>query len=121
MNEKEITCTVCPIGCKIFVRTDGSKFELVGGNKCKQGVDYARSEALNPRRMLATSVLVNGGCWPLVSVKSSKPVPKEKIFDVLKEIRKLSVDAPVESGQVILKNVSGTGIDIVSTKTINKL
>ena len=121
MNEKEITCIVCPIGCKILVRTDGSTFELVGGNKCKQGIEYAKSEVLDPRRMLTTSVLVHGGKWPLVSVKSSKPVPKGKIFDVLEEIKKVSVNAPVFSGQVVLENVSGTKIDIISTKNVNKI
>ena len=69
MDEKEITCIICPIGCKILVRTNGSIFELVGGNGCKLGVEYARSEALNPRRMLTTSVLVHDGKWPLVVLK----------------------------------------------------
>jgi CxxC motif-containing protein len=68
--------------------------------------------------MLTTSILVNGGEWPLVSVKSSKPVPKEKLFSILKEIKRTAVNAPVKSGQPIIKNVANTGINIVATKTV---
>jgi CxxC motif-containing protein len=119
--EKKITCIVCPIGCKILVKIDGTRFEVVEGNKCKRGIEYAKNEALDPRRMLTTSVLIDGGEWPLVSVKSSKPVPKEKVFPILKEIKKNAVDAPINSGQTIIKNVANTGIDIVATKSVKKL
>ena len=119
-DEKTITCIVCPIGCKIMIKTDGTQFELVDGNKCKKGVDYARSEALDPRRMLTSSILVKNGEWPLVSVKSSSPVPKNKIVSVLNEIKKSSVIAPVESGQILINNVADTNIDIVATKSIKK-
>lgn len=120
-EEKEITCIVCPIGCKILVKTDGKHIKNLDGTKCKRGIDYAEHEALDPRRMLTTSVFVDGGEWPLVSVKSTKPVPKEKIFNVLKEIRKTKVTAPVKSGQRILNNVANTDINIVATKIVKKL
>ena len=120
-SEKKITCIVCPIGCKILIKTDGTRFEVVNGNKCKRGIDYTRSEALDPRRMLTTSVLVNYGEWPLVSVKSSKPVPKNKVFTVLKEIKKMKIDAPVKVGQIIIKNVENTNIDIVATKEVKNI
>jgi CxxC motif-containing protein len=119
-NEKKITCIVCPISCKILVKTDGTHLELVDGNKCKKGIEYATSEALDPRRMLTSLVFVKNGKWPLVSVKSSKPVPKNNIFTVLKEIRKTTVNAPVKSGQIIIKNVTNTNIDIIATKSIEK-
>ena len=118
--EQEITCIVCPIGCKILIRSAENQFELLEGNKCKRGIDYARSEALDPRRMLTTSVLVKGGEWPLVSVKSSEPVPKAKVYSVLKEVKKVNVKAPVKLGQAIIKNVVKTGVDIVATKQVNK-
>jgi len=119
--EKEITCIVCPIGCKILVRTDGTRFEVLRGSKCKRGIEYARNEALDPRRMLTTSVLVKNGDWPLASVKSSRPIPKEKLFLVLQEIKTAKVESPVKSGQVILRNVADTGIDIIATKTVKNV
>ena len=119
--EKEITCIVCPIGCKILVRTDGTRFEVLRGSKCKKGIEYARNEALDPRRMLTTSVLVKNGDWPLVCVKSSQPIPKEKLFLVLQEIKTAKVEAPVASGQTILRNVADTGVDIIATKTVKNV
>lgn len=118
--EKEITCIVCPIGCKILVRASEGQFEVLDGNKCKRGIEYARSEALDPKRMLTSSVLVKNGEWPLVSVKSSKTIPKGKVYSVLKEIKNVSINAPVKPGQIIIKNVLNTGTNIVSTKTIAK-
>jgi CxxC motif-containing protein len=121
MNKKGITCIVCPIGCKILIKTDGKKFELLDGNKCKQGIEYARSEALDPRRVLTSSVLVEGGVWSLVSVKTNEPIPKEKVFDVLKQIQRTKVIAPVKIGQIIIKNVANTGINVIATKSIETL
>lgn len=119
-EEKQITCIVCPIGCNILVKKDGSTVKIVDGNKCKRGIEYARSEALDPRRMLTSSVLVVGGEWPLVSVKSSKPVPKKHVFLVLSEIKNAKIQAPVKLGQVLVKNVANSDIDIIATKTIKK-
>ena len=117
---KQVTCIVCPIGCKILVRKDDSICEVLEGNKCKKGLEYAIHETLDPRRLLTSSVLVKDGEWPLVSVKSSKPVPKEKIFIVLKELKKIYVFAPVYLGDVIIRNVADSDIDIIATKNINK-
>ena len=119
-EKKQITCIVCPIGCKILVNKKGDKVEICSGNKCKKGIDYATYEALDPRRVLTTSVFVEDGEWPLVSVKSSKPIPKDRIFDVLEEIKKVRIKAPVKIGKIIIRNVAKTGIDIISTKSINK-
>ena len=118
MPEKRITCIVCPIGCKILIKSNG---EIIKGNKCKQGIDYARSEALDPKRVLTSSVLVKNGDWPLVSVKTTKPVPKDKINNVLNEIKTLKVQAPVKIGQIIIKNICKTDVDIVATKNIKKI
>jgi CxxC motif-containing protein len=120
-DKKEITCIVCPIGCKIVVKTDGKHFEVCNGNKCAKGIEYARAEALDPKRMLTSSILVKNGKWPLVSVRSSKPVPKNKLFEILKQIKKANVDAPIKPGQTIIKNVSNTNIDIIATKSVKKI
>ncbi len=119
--EKKITCIVCPIGCKILVKIEDGKCISIKGNKCKRGEEYAINEVLNPKRMLTTSVLVKDGVWPLVSIKTSKPVPKEKLFHVLQEVKKTVVLAPVTSGQIILKNAANTGVDVVATKTVPKV
>jgi len=121
MDEKKITCIVCPIGCKMLIKTDGTQFEVKDGNKCKRGIEYARNESLDPRRMLTTSILVKGGEWPLVSVKSTQPIPRDRLFPILREIKQITINAPVISGQMIIKSVLNSGIDIVATKTVKAL
>ncbi|MBU0496899.1 MAG: DUF1667 domain-containing protein [Candidatus Thermoplasmatota archaeon] len=118
-KEQEITCIICPIGCKIIVQSDGTTAEAITGHRCKQGIIYAQTEALDPRRMLTSSILVHNGTWPLVSVKTIKSIPKEKIFSALKEIQKTVVDAPIKRGDVLIHNVAHLYIDIVATKTIS--
>jgi len=76
-DEKEITCIICPIGCKILVNAEKTRFKILKGNKCKKGVEYARNEVFDPRRVVTSSVLVKEGEWLLVSVKSTRPIPKE--------------------------------------------
>jgi CxxC motif-containing protein len=66
--------------------------------------------------MVATTVKVKGGLHPLVPVYTEAPFPKPKIFDLLKEIRKVEIDAPVEMEQVVLENPLGEGIDIVASR-----
>ena len=119
-NKQEIICIVCPIGCKIRVQKQGLKVNILNGNKCKKGVKYATVEMTDPKRVLTTSVLVHNGEWPLVSVKSTKPVPKEKIFTILHMLQKIRLEAPVKVGQSVIKNVAHTKLDIIATKTVNK-
>jgi len=99
---------------------DGKKVIDIQGNKCRRGVAYAKHEMLDPRRMLTTSILVKNGIYPLVSVKTSKPLPKPYIFQALQEIKKTTVNAPIEMGETIIKNILGLDVDIVATKTIKK-
>ena len=90
------------------------------GSRCKQGIEYATSEAIDPRRVLTSSILVINGEWPLVSVKTTLPIPKNKVFTVLKKIKETMIEAPVRCGDIIIKNVEKTGADIVATKNVNK-
>lgn len=100
------------------VKMQGEQIGIMEGNKCKKGVEYAQEEISNPRRMLTSSVLILDGELPIISVKTLHPIPKKKLFDVLAEIKRTIVKAPIKSGDVIIKNVADTGIDIVATKTV---
>jgi CxxC motif-containing protein len=121
LNEKNITCIICPIGCKIKVRINERYCEIVDGNKCRKGVEYAQLEALDPRRVLTSSILVRSGDWPLVSVKTTKPIPKEKISLVLEEIKNMIINAPVSIGDILIENVCNLNIDVIATKNVERL
>jgi len=117
---KVLTCIVCPVGCTISVKVRGAKVLGCEGNTCARGAAYAKDEVLHPKRTVTSSVLVLGGRWPLVSVRTSKPVPKGKIPAVMKAIRARSVKAPVKTGDVLIKNVARTGANIVATRNVGK-
>ena len=112
---KELTCIVCPRGCRLKVDDNME----VTGNACPRGKIYAVNELTNPTRTITSSIRVSNRPYTLVSVKTDKPVPKDKMFDVMKEIDKLSVKAPTRIGQVVLANVLGTGSNVVITKDID--
>jgi CxxC motif-containing protein len=113
-----LTCVLCPVGCELEVRGDRAGELEVSGNQCDKGVPFAVEEVLRPKRNLATSVPVRGTAARMVSVRLSEPVPREMIFPVLAEIRKLRPEAPVRRGQVLIANVLATGVDVIATRTV---
>lgn len=110
----QIICITCPKGCHLQV--DEENGFRVTGNSCPRGEVYGRNELQNPVRVLTSTVRLTGACTPRLSVKSSAPLPKGKIFDVMRLLDGVTVSAPVQRGQVLLENVLGTGTDIVATK-----
>ena len=118
-NEETIICILCPIGCEIKV--DKKNLSKMIGAKCKKGVEYSKNEIINPKRIITTSILVKNGNLPLVSVKTSKPIPKNKINNVLELIKAKSIEAPVKIGDIIIKNILETGSDIIATRSIKKI
>ena len=106
------------MGCPLVVTMDGGEVVSVTGNTCKRGEIYGRKEVTNPTRIVTSTVRVSGGSIDMVSVKTKEDIPKGKIFDCMKEIRAVKVAAPVHIGDVIMKDVAGTGVDVVATKNV---
>lgn len=118
---KEFTCIICPNGCEIEaeLREDGSIAE-VRGAACPRGTAYVEQELTAPMRTIASSVKVKNGELPLTSVRINRPVPKDRIFDVMNEIRKVTLEAPVYSGQLVVIDLLGLGADLIVTKSVAK-
>ncbi len=119
MEIRELICIGCPLGCPLTVRMEGDQIEVTG-NTCKRGDDYARKEVLSPTRVVTSTVHVDGGAIAMVSVKTKEDIPKGKIFDCMKEIREVTVKAPVAIGDVIIENCAGTGIPVIATKSVER-
>ena len=113
---KELICINCPLGCRLSVDDKDLANIKVSGNTCPRGATYAVSEITAPKRMVTSSVPVVGSKVKRVSVKTSAPIPKNKIFDCLAELKKLTAKAPVKIGDVLLADVCGSGVDIVATR-----
>ena len=54
----------------------------------------------------------------MVSVKTRNDIPKDKIFDCVRALKGLTVDAPVSIGDIVLENVAGTGVNIVAAGAV---
>lgn len=117
---KELICINCPLGCRLSVDDSNLEDVKVTGNTCPRGVKYAVSEVTAPKRMVTSSVPVQGSTVSRVSVKTNNPVPKEKIFDVLKLVKTVKATAPVEIGDVLYKNVCD-GVDLIATSQATKV
>ena len=112
---KQLTCIVCPRGCRLTVDDNME----VSGNSCPRGKIYAINELTHPTRTITSSIRVSNRPYTLVSVKTSNPIPKEKMFDIMKEIDTLTIEAPTRIGQVVKANILGLDSDIIITKNID--
>lgn len=118
MEEKNLICIGCPMGCPLTVSMEQGQVIRVTGNTCKRGDIYARKEVTDPTRIVTTTVKVTGGTEAMVSVKTKTDIPKGKIFECVRALKDICVEAPVHIGDIILENVAGTGVEIIATKNI---
>jgi len=115
---REIICIVCPIGCQLKVLIEDDKVIKTEGNSCKRGLKYAEEECTNPTRILTTTVKVNNGMFPVAPVRSERALPKSLIKKSMEIINHVDVNAPIFLGDIVIKNILGTGINIISTRNI---
>ena len=109
----ELVCIVCPRGCTLRVEGEGETLQVTG-NGCKRGADFARSELTAPKRTLCTTVRTVFPGVPVLPVRVSAEIPKEKIFPVMEAINAVTLETPVPMGGVILEDVLGLGVDVVA-------
>ena len=119
METYELTCIQCPIGCALTVTVDGEDVSVTG-NTCPRGKVYGIKEVTHPSRTVTSTVPIEGGDVPRLSVKTRTDVPKEKIFDVMALIKQTTAEAPVKLGDTVIKDAAGTGVDVIATKTVLK-
>lgn len=125
-TEDELTCIVCPIGCRMQVqRKPEGKIEVTG-NKCKRGSAYATEEFQDPRRIVTGTCAIvpseEAGYAVLNStrlpVRSSESVPVDDLAKFLAAMYELRLTPPVKRGDVIARDLGGTGIDLKATMTV---
>lgn len=115
-RKEEVTCIICPNGCKIQVELKENDEVEVRGNACPEGKEYAIQEVKSPSRIIM-SVLECEDCdIPTVSVKTDGPIPKEIIPEVMKRLSEITVENPVNVGDLILEDIAGTGVNVIATR-----
>lgn len=114
---KQLVCIVCPRGCTMTLEGEGKDVK-VSGNSCKRGAEFAVSEMTEPKRTICTTVKTAFPDVPVLPVRVSKEIPKDRIFDVMAEINKVTVKEKVKRGEVIIKDVLELGADIIATSGV---
>ncbi len=110
---RNLTCIVCPVGCQLHVTLEDGTVTEVIGNTCPRGKQYAIDECTHPvRTVTSTARTADGGVIP---VKTDRPIPKELMFDCMREIDCAVVKLPAQIGDVVIENLLGTGANVVVT------
>lgn len=121
MEKRELICICCPIGCRLEVELDGPKVLSVKGEGCKRGAVYGAKECTNPTRVLTSSVEVLKGYPEVASVKTETDIPKDKLFECVRELKKIKLIAPVKVGDIVATNIAGTGVRVIATTNCDAL
>ena len=112
--ERKLTCIICPLGCEITVQVKDKKVISIMGNTCPRGKVYAETECVAPMRTITTTVKCKNG--EMLPVKTSTPIPKEKMAEAMEIINKANPDLPISVGDVIIEEVFGS--QIVAAKNL---
>lgn len=111
-----VICIGCPLGCRVKVTRDKKgNVTAMKGAECKQGEKYVLKELRNPVRTLTATVRTTDEDYPLLPVRTSRPVLKVAMKPIMRETAKIKVKRPVKAGDVIVRNVMKTKADLIAT------
>ena len=113
---RNLICILCPRGCALTAKQENGSWSVTG-NSCPRGEKYAIDECTNPVRTVTSILRISNRDGIMVSVKTSAPISKGRMWEAMEKIRNASVAAPVRIGDVLLTDVCGA--DIIATKNID--
>jgi len=118
VEKMHFVCVVCPVGCEIDVVHDGGRIISMEGNKCEKSEEFVRQELIEPMRILTTTVRIEGSRWPVIPVRTDKSVPKRLFPRMMRQLRRIKLQAPVNILDVVVRDVLHTGVNIIATRTM---
>ena len=117
-EKRHFVCVVCPIGCEIDVVHEDGKIISMEGNRCERSEEFVSQELVEPMRILTTTVRIQGARWPVIPVRTDKPVPKRLFPRIMRRLRRVELQAPVSMLDIVMKDVAGTGANIIATRSM---
>ena len=118
VEKRHLICVVCPIGCEIDVVHDGEKIISTKGNKCEKSEEFVTQELIEPMRILTSTVRIQGARRAVIPVRSDKAVPKRLFPRIMKQLKRVRLQAPVSVLDIVVKDVLDTGANIIATRTM---
>ena len=116
---KQLVCIGCPRGCRLTIDEKDGEY-IVTGNTCPRGKEFAISEMTAPKRTIYSTVKTVFSDVPVLPVRVSDDIPREKIFDVMREINAVTLKERIGRGDAVIKNVLGLGVDVIATSDLLK-
>ena len=116
---KELTCIVCPNGCRILAGMRNGQF-VFSGNRCARGLEFAGTELTAPMRSITTTVRTVFHDLPVLPVRTKGEVPKEMIPAIIRELAKVLISEKIGIGETVAANILGSGVDVVATSNLLK-
>ena len=116
---KQLVCIGCPRGCRLTIDEKDGEY-IVTGNTCPRGKEFAISEMTAPKRTICSTVKTAFPDVPVLPVRVSDDIPREKIFDVMREINAVTLKERIGMGDAVIKNVLGLGVDVIATSDLLK-
>lgn len=113
-------CIGCPMGCRLEVEEQDGEIVEVRGFSCRRGEQYAKQEHTAPRRMVTTTVEIENGIWSRIPVKTEEAIPKERVTDLCEALHHIRLQAPIERGATVMSDVFGTGVNVVTSRSMTK-
>lgn len=117
-EQRHFVCVVCPIGCEIDVVHEDGNIISMEGNRCERSEEFVSEELVEPMRILTTTVRIQGARWPVIPVRTDKPVPKRLFPRIMRRLRRVELQAPVSMLDTVMKDVAGTGANIIATRSM---
>jgi len=114
----ELICIICPKGCRLKVE---QRNLCVSGHECERGIIYAKDELENPTRIVTSTVKITGAIHRRCPVKTSSPIPKHMIKDAMLLLDSVELEAPIGIGDVVVKDICGTGVAFVATRSLPRV
>jgi CxxC motif-containing protein len=114
---REITCIVCPNGCRITAELKDGQY-VFSGNKCVKGEEFARTELTAPKRSVCTTVRTVFRGMPALPVRTNGDVPKGMIPDIIRTLGCVVVSEEIHVGETVVHDILGTGCDVIATSDL---
>lgn len=116
---RELVCIVCPNSCLLKITEKDGEI-VVEGAKCKKGIEFAKEELTAPRRSLSSTIKSVFAELPVVPVRTKEEVLKQDIGAIMQEINACLIDKVYSVGDTVIKNVAGSGEDVICTVEIKR-
>jgi len=118
---KCLTCNVCARRCYLSAilgaepDQEGNQGRTisVSGNACSNGLDYARDELLDPRRVISTSVATTFPELPRLRVTSQGGIPVDRLLEAMAALDGITVAVRLQQGDIVVEDLLGLGIPVV--------